>query len=116
MKDSIRNKLETTRDRFEEISGLLADPDVIGDQNQFRDLSKEYSRLDPVIGLFTKYESMSADILAAEEMVNDSDDEIRQMGREELAALSDKYKALELDLQKAIIPAAKIQGKSLGKL
>jgi peptide chain release factor 1 len=105
MKDSIRNKLETTRDRFEEISGLLADPDVIGDQNQFRDLSKEYSRLDPVIGLFTKYESMSADILAAEEMVNDSDDEIRQMGREELAALSDKYKALELDLQKAIIPA-----------
>ena len=105
MKDSIRNKLETTRDRFEEISGLLADPDVIGDQNQFRDLSKEYSRLDPVIGLFTKYESMSADILAAEEMVNDSDDEIRQMGREELAAHSDKYKALELDLQKAIIPA-----------
>jgi peptide chain release factor 1 len=104
MKDSIRNKLETTRDRFEEISGLLADPDVIGDQNQFRDLSKEYSRLDPVIGLFTKYESMSADIAAAEEMANDSDEEIRQMGREELAALSDKYKALELELQKAIIP------------
>lgn len=104
MKDSIRNKLETTRDRFEEISGLLADPDVIGDQNQFRDLSKEYSRLDPVIGLFTKYEAMSADILAAEEMANDSDDEIRQMGREELAALSDKYESLELELQKAIIP------------
>ena len=40
MKDSIRFELESVCDRFEEIAGLLADPDVIGDQNQFRDLSK----------------------------------------------------------------------------
>jgi len=104
VKDSIRNKLETTRDRFEEISGLLADPDVIGDQNQFRDLSKEYARLEPVVGLFSKYESMSADISAAQEMTNDSDDEIRQMGREELTSLGENYEVLELQLQKALIP------------
>ncbi len=104
MKDSIHNKLETTRDRFEEISGLLADPDVIGDQNQFRDLSKEYARLEPIVGLFTKYESMSGDITAAEEMASDSDDEIKQMGREELATLSDSRAALQLELQKALIP------------
>ncbi|RLA30709.1 MAG: peptide chain release factor 1 [Gammaproteobacteria bacterium] len=104
MKDSIRYKLETTRDRFEEISGLLADPDVIGDQNQFRDLSKEYARLEPIVGLFTKYESMSGDIAAAEEMASDSDDEIKQMGREELATLSDSQAALQLELQKALIP------------
>ena len=104
MKDSIRNKLETTRDRFEDISGLLADPDVIGDQNQFRELSKEYARLEPVISLFTKYESMSADIAAAEEMTSDSDNEIRQMGREELASLSESHTALQLELQKALIP------------
>jgi len=104
VKDSIHNKLETTRDRFEEIAGLLADPDVIGDQNQFRDLSKEYAKLEPVIGLFTKYESMSADINAAEEMASDSDDEIRQMGREELASLSESHTALQLELQKALIP------------
>jgi len=104
VKDSIRYKLETTRDRFEEISGLLADPDVIGDQNQFRDLSKEYARLEPIVGLFTKYESMSGDIAAAEEMASDSDDEIKQMGREELATLSDSQAALQLELQKALIP------------
>jgi len=34
MKESIRHKLESVRDRFEEIAGLLADPDVIADQNQ----------------------------------------------------------------------------------
>jgi peptide chain release factor 1 len=104
MKESIHGKLENTRERFEEIAGLLADPDVIGDQNQFRDLSKEYSRLEPIIGLFQKYESISADIASAEEMANDSDEEIREMGQEELASLTATRDALQLELQKALIP------------
>ena len=54
MKDSIRLKLESVRDRFEEIAGLLADPDVIADQNQFRDLSKEYARVEPVVKSFQR--------------------------------------------------------------
>lgn len=104
MKDSIRTKLETTRDRFEEIAGLLADPDVINDQNQFRDLSKEYSRLEAVVSLFQQYETLAADIVAAEEMVGDSDSEIRQMGEEELASLTESSDTLQLKLQKALIP------------
>jgi len=104
VKDSIRTKLETTRDRFEEIAGLLADPDVIGDQNQFRNLSKEYARLDPIVSLFHRYEKISSDIAAAEEMANDSDVEIREMGQEELTSLTDNRDMLQLDLQKALIP------------
>ena len=45
MKDSIRRKLEKLDERFEEISRLLSDPGVISRQNQFRELSMEYSRL-----------------------------------------------------------------------
>ena len=71
MKESIRLRLEQTRDRFEELAGLLADPDVIADQNQFRDLSREYSRLEPVIALFNEYDSLLDDISAAEEMAGD---------------------------------------------
>jgi len=104
MKESIRNKLETTRERFEEIAGLLADPDVIGDQNQFRDLSKEYSRLEPVIRLFNQYDALAGDIVAANEMAADSDEEIREMGQEELTALGAASDALEEDLQKSLIP------------
>jgi len=104
VKDSIRTKLETTRDRFEEIAGLLADPDVINDQNQFRDLSKEYSRLEAVVSLFQQYETLAADIVAAEEMVGDSDSEIREMGEEELASLTESSDTLQLKLQKALIP------------
>ena len=104
MKDSIRNKLETTRERFEEIEGLMTDPDVISDQNQFRDLSKEYARLDPIVGLFLQYESLCDDIVAAREMAGDSDDEIRQMGEEELATLEENLDSLQMSLQKALIP------------
>ena len=88
MKDSIRHRLEQTHDRFEELSGLLADPDVIGDQNQFRDLSREYSRLEPIIALFLRYEALGGDIAAAEEMLADGDDDVREMGKEELASLT----------------------------
>ncbi len=104
MKESIKNRLETVRERFEEVSGLLSDPDVIGDQNQFRDLSREYAKLEPVVGMFRQYESMNEDIAAAEEMTGDSDDAIRKMGQEELTTLTEGRDELVLDLQKALIP------------
>ena len=104
MKESIRHKLESVRDRFEELSGLLSDPDVISDQNQFRDLSKEYSRVEPIVKLFSDYESIDADMDAAREMAEDSDGEVRAMGEEELATLEERHDALELELQKALIP------------
>lgn len=104
MKSSIRNRLEIVRDRFEEVSGLLSDPDIISDQNQFRDLSREYSKLEPVVGMFRQYEAMGEDIVAAEEMSNDDDDDIRKMGQEELATLTEGRDELILKLQKSLIP------------
>jgi peptide chain release factor 1 len=104
MKDSIRLKLESVRDRFEEIAGLLADPDVIADQNQFRDLSREYARVEPVVKLFSEFEALNADITAAEEMASDADEEVREMGEEELQALTGRRESLLLDLQKSLIP------------
>lgn len=104
MKESIRNKLESVRDRFEEVSGLLSDPEIINDQNRFRDLSREYSKLESVVGMFRQYESMDEDIAAAEELANDSDGDIRKMGQEELATLTEDRDELLLDLQMALIP------------
>ena len=104
MKESIRLKLESVSDRFEEIAGLLADPDVIADQNQFRDLSKEYARVEPVVKLFNDFEALTAEIAATEEMAGDDDPEIREMGQEELGPLTERRDALLLQLQKSLIP------------
>lgn len=104
MKESIRFKLESVSDRFEEIAGLLADPDVIGDQNQFRNLSKEYARVEPVVKLFQEYQSLTDDLSAAQEMANDADSEIRDMGQEEVESVSARQEILLLQLQKSLIP------------
>ncbi|HEX7060341.1 MAG TPA: peptide chain release factor 1 [Woeseiaceae bacterium] len=105
MKASLVQKLESTRERFEEVSAMLADPEVIGEQARFRDLSREYARLEPVVALFREWERVRADIAAAEEMAADPDPELRRMGEEELGALSMRRDALQLDLRKALIPA-----------
>ncbi len=105
MKETIRDKLDTVRDRFEELAGLLADPDVIGDQQRFRDLSKEYARIEPIVALFARLETIDEDIAAARELAEDRDAEIQKMGEEELQYLQARRDALVLELQKALIPA-----------
>src|SRR5210317_350970 len=105
MKESIRFKLESVRERFEEIAGLLADPDVISDQNQFRNLSKEYARIEPVVQSFQRYQAILGDIASAEEMTGDVDAEIREMGQDELKSLAERREVLLARLQKSLIPA-----------
>ena len=73
MKDSIRNKLERLADRHEEVSALLADPAVIGDTNKFRDLSVEYSKLDPVVERYRDYLGTLAERTQAREMAEGDD-------------------------------------------
>jgi peptide chain release factor 1 len=105
VKDTIREKLEGVRDRFEELAGLLADPEVIADQASFRDLSVEYSRVEPVIELYREYERLEADIRAAEEMSEDADEAMREMAADELSRLNERREALELELRKSLVPA-----------
>ena len=104
MKTSLRSKLETLSDRIEEINALLADPGVIGDQNQFRDLSKEHAQISPVVDCFIKYQETLEDIDAAESMLKDDDPEIREMAGAELKDSRLKMEQLELELQKLLLP------------
>jgi peptide chain release factor 1 len=104
VKDSIRHKLDAVRERHEELEGLLAEPEIISDQNQYRELSQEYSRIGPIVKLFADFLTLQTDIVAAEEMVADSDPEIREMGQDELQAATEKSEALELELLKSLIP------------
>jgi peptide chain release factor 1 len=104
MKESLLNKLQQLVGRHEEISGLLSDPDIIGDQNRFRDLSREYSRLEPVAVLFGQFEQAQTDMQAAQEMSADSDEEIRELGREELTSAAAASESLEQALRKHLVP------------
>lgn len=104
MKESILNKLYNLVDRHEEVAGLLSDPGVIGDQNKFRELSQEYSQLEPVVNCFERYNIARDDVSAAEEMMKDDDSDLREMAFEEKSAASKKVNLLELELQKLLLP------------
>lgn len=104
MKPSLHSKLETIADRLEEVSALLSDPGVMSDQNQFRDLSKEYAQLDPVVQCFKNYQSTLDDLNEAEILLKDNDAEMREMGEEEVKTAKAKIESLEVELQKLLLP------------
>jgi peptide chain release factor 1 len=104
MKDSIRRKLEKLDERFEEISRLLSDAGVISKQNQFRELSMEYSRLEDLVGRYRRFLALEGDAGTARELAADKDPATRAMGEEELADLSPRILGEELELQRLLVP------------
>jgi peptide chain release factor 1 len=104
MKPSLHNKLETISDRLEELSALLADPGVINDQDQFRELSKEYAQIEPITQCFKQYQTAREDQAEAEALLKDEDPEMRAMGEEEAKKAAQRLEELELELQKHLLP------------
>ena len=104
MKDSIRLKLENLSERFEEISMLLSQPEVIGNQKKFREMSQEYAQLEPVISSLNRYRKAQANLAAANDMLKDSDPEMRELGQQELKDAKAQLEQLEAELQKSLLP------------
>jgi peptide chain release factor 1 len=104
MKDSIRRKLERLDERFEEISRLLSDAGVISKQNQFRELSMEYSRLEDLVVRYRRFLGLEGDAATAKELAADKDPATRAMGEEELADLNPRILGEELELQRLLVP------------
>lgn len=104
MKTSIQSKLENLAERLEEINAMLADPGVIGDQNQFRALSQEYAQINPVVSTFRDYQKTIASIADAKLMLEEDDAEMREMAQEELKSSKLKAEELEQALQKLMLP------------
>ena len=104
MKDSIKHKLESLVDRHEEISGLLADPDTMADQNKFRSLSQEYAQLAPVVSNFNAYRRTIDALEDAKLMLDEDDAEMREMAKDEINTAEEKLEELELTLQKLLLP------------
>jgi peptide chain release factor 1 len=104
MKPSIRQKLEKSEQRFEELAHLLADPDIIGNSEQFRDLSVEYARLQPTAAAFAGYRRLEQELASAHDMLTDADSDMRALGAEELAAVKQHLEQRDAELQRLLLP------------
>jgi peptide chain release factor 1 len=104
MKPSIRQKLEKAEQRFEELGHLLADPQIIGIAQQFRELSVEYARLQPTAAAFADYRRLERELVSAQEMSTDPDFEMRALGGDELRAIEQRLGQQEAELQRLLLP------------
>lgn len=99
MKKSLRDRLVTLTERYEEVARLLSDPQVIADQNQFRNLSREYAKLEPVVRDFESFRVVEGELASADELRKSADAEMRDLAEEE----HERLKAPMLELEEVLI-------------
>lgn len=104
MKPSIENKLAGLVERHEEIGMLLSEQTIIANQNKFRELSKEYSDLEPLVTTFKQYQALLQQQESAKALLSENDAEMREMAEEELEAVAVSLEAIEKELQLFLIP------------
>jgi peptide chain release factor 1 len=104
MKASILAKLDNLDERYQEVAALLSDSETIADQNKFRELSKEYAELEPVVKAYIDYRDVINNLKEAKLLLKDSDPDMRAMAQDELAEAESQREPLELDLQRLLLP------------
>ena len=103
--NSILQKLEGLVSRFEEVSTLITDPNVIADQERFVKLTREYKDLTDIMDARKRYISCLDSIKEAKDILaNESDPEMREMAREELSINEEKQPVIEEEIKMALVP------------
>ena len=98
----MRSRLEQLARRLIEIDAMLAEPEIAGNMDKFRKLSRERAELDPVVQAFNEYVRAEADMQAAQEMMGDP--EMKAMAEEEYQLGKDRIEALESELRVLLLP------------
>lgn len=104
MKESLLLKLQRMVEYREEIGGELASPELAGDPDRLRQLTQEYSRLQPMVERFLSYQSTSQQISDLKKMDSGGDPELQELAIRELEELQNGLKSLENELRAWLVP------------
>ena len=104
MNPAIQERLDRLIDRAEELNGLLSQPEVINNQNEFRKLSQEYAEVSPVVSKYEQYRKAQDELDNINSMLKDSDADMRAMAQEELPGAEQKLQDTESELQTLLLP------------
>lgn len=97
-------KLQKIEERFHSLTESLSDPAVIGNMDKLRDVSKERSKLEPIIEKFSEYSTAEKHFQEATEMLDCGDPELKEMARQEIDELKPKLTSLMEELKILLIP------------
>ena len=97
-------KLEAIEKKYEELTKKISDPDVIANQNEWRQYMKEHAEIEPIVEKYREYKKAKSDLAGAKEMLDSSDEELREMAKMEIAELDEKLEQYENELKILLLP------------
>ena len=101
----ILNKLSGIKEKFDSIEKQLSDQEVIKDQKKFIQLNREYHNLQPIVRAYEEYKNILNQLQSAKEILREeSDEEMKQMAKEEIEELTRKKAEMEEQIRVLLLP------------
>jgi peptide chain release factor 1 len=97
-------KVKDIEGRYTELEGYMGDPDIIKSQDIYQKYVKEHSSLSPIINAFRKYQAIQKEIEDSKSLLNDPDQDVRNLAREEVEKLRSDLDRLDGELRILLLP------------
>ena len=104
MTPSILKRLDAMAARHNEVTALLSDPEVINNQEQYRELGREHAHLEKVIVHYREYNVFNKQLASTETMLQDKDEEVKTLAQDENDALKKQLAEIELEIRHCLLP------------
>ena len=102
--DILLNKLRDIELRYQELEGLLSDPQVVSKQGLYQKYAKEHSDITELVETIRRYEKLKIRIAENRELLSENDEEIRAMAKEEIPVLQNEQADLEEKIKILLLP------------
>ena len=108
-------KLDAIENRYEELTKKISDPNVIANQNEWRELMKEHAEMEPIVEKYREYKKVQKQYEDAKEMVDDSntEKELKELAEMEMIEAKEKLPQLEEEIKILLIPKDKDDDKNV---
>ncbi len=104
--NTLLEKVLSLQDKYKKLEEQLADPAVIADMKKFVQLNKDYKELQPIIAAGLEYKRLVDELAQAKDiMMNEKDEDLRDMARDEIAEIEPKLPDMEQNIKLLLIPA-----------
>ncbi len=113
MKKSIVKKLALIQEQYHSIANQLADEGIQSNGKKMVELSKEFSRIEPVVVLFEKYQSLEEEKKAAEELIKDDDGSVSELAKEEIDSISEQLLKIEEEITPMLLSSDPRDGSNV---
>ena len=98
------DKLDFITEKYDELAQKVSDPDVIANQPVWQKYVKEMGEMEPIVKKYGEYKKAKQGIAEAKEMLDDGDEEMRELAKMELAELEDSIGDMEEELKILLLP------------